>query len=129
MKMQPDRFDGANMISRLDGTTVWIHQTAFEGSVIVPHQGSVALWSPRALADLTPEHVQSVAALRPELVILGVGHRLRFPPAPVLRPLVDAGIGWEVMDTAAACRTYNVLASEGRSVVAALVVETGGVGK
>jgi uncharacterized protein len=123
MKMQPDRLDGANMISRLDGPTVWIHQTAFEGSVVVPHRGSVLAWAPRALGELSSDHLEVVVGLRPELVILGVGRRLRFPPPAILRPLVNAGIGWEVMDTAAACRTYNVLASEGRSVVAALVVE------
>jgi uncharacterized protein len=59
--------------------------------------------------------------LRPELVVFGSGARLRFPPTALLRSLIDARIGIETMDTAAACRTYNVLASERRAVVAALL--------
>ena len=53
--------------------------------------------------------------------VFGSGARLRFPAAALLRPLIDAGIGIETMDTAAACRTYNVLLAEGRKVVAALL--------
>ena len=65
------------------------------------------------------DHFARIAALEPELVIFGSGARLRFPAPALLRPLIDAGIGVETMDTAAACRTYNVLLAEGRSVVAA----------
>ena len=65
-----------------------------------------------------------MVALRPELVVFGSGARLRFvPPALNARPLIDARIGVETMDTAAACRTYNVLASERRRVVAALLLQ------
>jgi uncharacterized protein len=59
-----------------------------------------------------------------ELVLLGSGQRLRFPPAGHLQALIRRGIGLETMDTAAACRTYNILASEGRKVLAALLIET-----
>jgi uncharacterized protein len=62
-----------------------------------------------------------VLALEPELVIFGSGAMLRFPPPSLYRGLIDARIGLETMDSAAACRTYNVLAAEGRSVVAALL--------
>ena len=54
-------------------------------------------------------------------MIFGSGARLRFPPAVLLRPLIEAGIGVETMDSAAACRTYNVLLAESRSVIAALL--------
>jgi uncharacterized protein len=63
-----------------------------------------------------------VADLKPELVIFGSGARIRFPAAALLRPLIERGIGVETMDTGAACRTYNVLAGEGRSVVLAAVL-------
>ncbi len=63
----------------------------------------------------------------PELVIFGSGERIRFVAPALLRPLIERGIGVETMDTGAACRTYNVLASEGRTVVAALLLETGPV--
>ncbi len=61
--------------------------------------------------------------MRPEIVLLGCGARFRFPSPAVLAPLYGAGIGVEVMDTRAACRTYNILLSEGRRVVAALIVD------
>ena len=59
-----------------------------------------------------------------EVVLFGSGSRLRFAKPEALRPLIERGIGVETMDTAAACRTYNILVSEGRSVVAALVIES-----
>ena len=65
---------------------------------------------------------EQVLALRPELVILGSGPLLRFVPAQLLRPLIERRIGVETMDTPAACRTFNVLVSEGRAVVAALLL-------
>ena len=71
--------------------------------------------------SLASDHFARIAALKPELVIFGSGARLRFPAPALLRPLIDAGIGVETMDTAAACRTYNVLLAEGRSVVAGLL--------
>ncbi|MBK9956523.1 MAG: Mth938-like domain-containing protein [Rhodocyclaceae bacterium] len=58
-----------------------------------------------------------------KVLLLGTGRRQLFPPAPWLKPLIDLGIGVEVMDTGAACRTYNVLVAEGRDVAAALIVE------
>ena len=69
--------------------------------------------------------VLSLAAAGPELVVFGSGARLRFPQAAWIRPLIEAGIGIETMDTAAACRTYNILAGEGRRVIAALLLEAG----
>jgi uncharacterized protein len=56
--------------------------------------------------------------------LLGTGRRQRFPPAALLRPLIEAGRSVEIMDTGAACRTYNILLAEGRAVAAALIVES-----
>ena len=83
--------------------------------------GSVA-----RLEDLTEQHFAGLleaGAPTPELVILGSGRRLRFVPPALLRPLIERRIGVETMDTAAACRTFNILAGEGRRVVAALLIE------
>ena len=79
----------------------------------------VVAWHAASFEALGADHFARIAALKPELVIFGSGARLRFPAPALLRPLIDAGIGVETMDTAAACRTYNVLLAEGRSVVAA----------
>jgi len=77
-------------------------------------------WDPSSFAELVPAHLQALTARRPDLVLLGTGGRLIFPAADLLVPLQQAGIGMEVMDTPAACRTFNILASEDRHVVAAL---------
>ncbi|HWP20902.1 MAG TPA: Mth938-like domain-containing protein [Burkholderiaceae bacterium] len=128
MKLQPDRLEGTNMISGYDRESISVNGQPRASSVLVPAQGDVRDWECRKLEDLRAEHFERVAELAPEVVIFGSGARLRFPPPSLLRPLIERGIGVETMDTPAACRTYNILVSEGRSVVAALLVEGEGQG-
>jgi uncharacterized protein len=128
MKFVPETLQGANMISRHERAgpatreRLWVGAEAFEGSVFVPWAGAVARWNVQAWSDLTLADFERMAAFEPELVIFGSGTRMRFAPPALLRPLVERRIGIECMDTAAACRTYNVLASERRSVLAALLL-------
>jgi uncharacterized protein len=124
VKFQPDRVDGPNVITRHEPGFVWVGATAYSHAIVLPWQGAVTDWHARSWADLSAEHFERIAALSPEVVIFGSGHRLRFPPPAHLRALIERRIGVETMDTAAACRTYNVLVSERRSVVAALLPET-----
>jgi uncharacterized protein len=121
MKFQPDTFAGTNAISRHEPGAVWVNNARFEGGLLVPWKGDVQAWSATDHAALTAEHFGELLQLKPELVIFGSGLRLRFISAALYRCLIDARIGLETMDSAAACRTYNVLAAEGRSVVAALL--------
>ena len=79
-------------------------------------------WPPATLEQLTLAHFDTVLALEPELVLLGTGASLRFPDYKIITHLNQQGIGMEVMDTQAACRTFNVLTSEGRHVAAALMM-------
>ena len=123
MKMQPDRLEGANLISRQEPGRLWVHQTAFQGSQLVPHRGEVRAWPVSRFEDLGEAHFAQILTMKPELVIMGTGARLRFPAPALWRALISAGVGFEAMDTAAACRTFNVLASEGRAVLAALLME------
>jgi uncharacterized protein len=122
MKFQPDTLSGTNAITRFDGHRLWVGSSAHEASVLVPWRGEVQAWAPRAPAGLEAGHFEQILGLKPELVIYGSGARLVFPPPALARVLFERRIGLETMDTAAACRTYNVLASEGRSVVAALIL-------
>jgi uncharacterized protein len=94
-------------------------------SVIVTPERLVADWPPQAFAELEDAHFEAVARLEPELVVLGTGGRQRFPHPRLLRALLAKGVGVEVMDTAAACRTYNVVMLEGRRVAAALLMIEG----
>ncbi len=121
MKMRADRMEGQNAIARHGPEGVLVNGVEYTESVVVPWNGTVAPWHANGFDALTAEHFARLAALKPELVIFGSGQRIRFPPPALLRSLIDASIGFETMDTAAACRTYNVLLAESRSVVAALV--------
>lgn len=123
MKFQPDSLEGVNTIARHDGASVWVGNQPHRGSVIVPWQGLVRPWAPAAFDALAQVHFDELLQLQPELVIFGSGARLRFPAPVLLSGLIARRIGVESMDTAAACRTYNVLVSEGRTVVAALLLD------
>jgi uncharacterized protein len=123
MKFQPDLQDGVNLISRQEAARIQVGPRPFEASVVVPWVGEPLPWDAPRFETLTAGHFERIAALNPEVVIFGSGARIRFPHPSLLRPLIERRIGVETMDTAAACRTYNVLASERRNVVAALLIE------
>jgi uncharacterized protein len=124
MKLQADRIEGQNAIARHGPGGVLVNGVEHRSSVIVPWRGAVLPWPVSAFAELTPAHFETLVALAPELVVFGSGTRIRFPQPLWIRSLIERRIGVETMDTAAACRTYNVLLAEGRSVVAALIFES-----
>jgi uncharacterized protein len=123
VKLQPDRPDGANLIARHEPSRVWVNATEWTSSVIVPARGMPAPWPIDRLEQLTVAHFEQLLTFEPELVIFGSGARLRFVPPALHRTLIERRIGVETMDTVAACRTFNVLAGEGRAVTAALLIE------
>jgi len=123
MKLQADRMEGQNAISRHGPGGVIVNRVEYTHSVLVPWQGNVLDWPVHRFDALEESHFEMLAALEPELVIFGSGARIRFARPGLMRCLTDRRIGLETMDTAAACRTYNVLLAEGRSVVAALLFE------
>lgn len=91
-----------------------------KGSCLLSAARLIDDWPPQRLTELSAEHLQAIRELDPELLLIGSGSTMHFPSSDQLAALIGLGIGHEVMDTAAACRTYNVLVSEGRKVVAAL---------
>lgn len=123
MKLQADRIEGTNAIARHSPDGVIVNGREHRSSVVVRWQGDVIDWPAISFDDLKDTHFKTLADLKPELVIFGSGARIRFAKPALLRPLIDARIGIETMDTPAACRTYNVLLAEGRAVVAALLFE------
>ncbi len=128
MKFQPDTLAGVNLVTRHEPGCVWVGAQVLKHSVLVPWVGPVLPWDAPDFDSLSPAHFERILALRPEVVIFGSGQRLRFPAPALLRALIEQRIGVETMDTAAACRTYNVLVSEQRSAVAALLVSPGSGG-
>jgi uncharacterized protein len=126
VKLQPDRIDGANAIVACTADSLSVFDqnqlTVWRSSVIVPFRGEVTGWARTRFEDLQREDFDALLAWSPELVILGCGRGTRFVHPSLTRALIEARIGVECMDTQAACRTYNVLVSEGRRAVAALLL-------
>ena len=122
MKIQPD-FISVQSISAYGPGWIGVAGEKMMRSVVLGSRGERMDWNCHQFDDLGAAHFAQLAVLAPELVIFGSGQRIRFPQAAWLRPLIERGIGVETMDTQAACRTYNILAGEGRHVVVALLLE------
>ena len=122
MKLQPDRSNVPTLTGHGPGW-VAVDGARIAHSVIVQSHGEPIAWAGPRFEDLGPLHFEQLAALDVEVLIFGSGSRIRFPRPAWLAPLAARRIGLETMDTAAACRTYNILAQEGRRVAAALLVE------
>ena len=122
MKIQPDKFD-VQSISGYGADWVSIAAEKITESVVIGSRGQRLDWGCPAFDDLGTPHFEMLAALAPEIVIFGSGSRIRFPKPQWLAPLYAKRIGLETMDMQAACRTYNILAGEGRDVVLALLIE------
>jgi uncharacterized protein len=103
---------------------VAVNGVRYEASLVVLPDRIADDWKVQNIESLGQDHINVLTALNPELVLLGTGDILRFPDPRLLANLTRAGIGTEVMDTRAACRTYNILAEEGRGVAAALIIST-----
>jgi uncharacterized protein len=101
---------------------VKVNDERFEKSVVVLPERVIADWAPASFDALTADHLALLVDLEREIILLGTGARLRFPRPEILKPLIQAGIGVEVMDVQAACRTYNILMAEERKIAAALVL-------
>jgi uncharacterized protein len=122
MKLQPDRSDVQTLTAHGPGW-VAVNNERIESSVVVGSRGERFAWDCSRFDELGAEHFSQLAELGAELIIFGSGARIRFPQAAWLQPLMAKRTGVETMDTGAACRTYNILAGEGRHVVAALLIE------
>lgn len=92
-------------------------------SFVISPKRLLRKWPPAAIDQLEPGHLSELSEMGLDVLLVGTGRQLRFPAAEQLAALVALGIGYEVMDTAAACRTYNILAGEGRKVGAAIIIE------
>ena len=122
MKIERDDPTGRNAFTGYGQGYVEVNRARHTQSLVVAAERIVADWPAASIEGLTADHMAAIVELSPEIVLLGTGAALRFPEPQLLAPLYKAGIGVEVMDTPAACRTYNILLGEGRNVVAALIV-------
>jgi len=127
MKLHRDTPAGINIVTSYGADYVAINKQEYTSSLILlPDriiEGWAENWKGHGLEALSDADLQALCDLAPELVLLGTGSQQRFPAPRVMRPLIDARIGYEVMSLQAACRTYNILVAEGRQVAAALLID------
>jgi len=121
MKLHLQGAAGLNLITGYGAGYVAVNGARHTTSLLLTAD-LLTRWAPQSFAELAAAHFDRIVPLAPEILVLGTGPRLQFPAPPLTRALVEARIGLEVMDTPAACRTYNILMGEGRKVAAALIV-------
>lgn len=122
MQLILERPDYEFFLRRADGRSALVNERTLERSFIIAPDTLIDDWAVRDARGMVAADLDPVLALAPELVVLGTGAVQVFPPAEVMAACLTRGIGIEVMDNAAAARTFNVLAGEGRRVVAGLVI-------
>ena len=122
MKIEREQAEGRNLFTGYGEGYVEVNRARHSASLVVSGESLVTDWPARSVDELSADHLAAIIALKPEILLLGTGRSFTFPEPARLAPLYKAGIGVEVMDTPAACRTYNILLGEGRKVVAALMV-------
>ncbi len=123
MKLHPSVTVGLHAITAYDAEHIAVNGRRMTKSFLLTPQKIVENWPPDSFDSLTAADLDSIAELGCSIVLLGTGSRQRFPPPGLLRGLIEKRIGVEVMDSAAACRTFNILMGEGRDVAAALIIE------
>lgn len=124
MKLNLDQVAGLNLVTASGDGFVAINGERHERSLVVGPQLLDTAWGVTGFEALSAAAFEALAAHKALITLIGTGRRQRFPSPQLLRPLIEAQRGFEIMDTAAACRTYNILAGEGRSVIAALILES-----
>lgn len=122
MQLVRETGDGVYRIRSFEPGRVTVNETVYESGLVLSLTDLYHPWNVTDATALAMDDLAPVLALDPEIILLGTGDSQRFPPREVMRDVVQRQIGLEVMDTASACRTFNVLMAEGRRIVAALVV-------
>lgn len=101
---------------------ITVNNEQYKNSFIISPKKLVQDWPPVHFSDLATHHIQQIISLQPEIIILGTGTSIHFPAPELIADIFEMDIGFEVMDTGAACRCYNLLVSEGRNVAAGLLM-------
>jgi uncharacterized protein len=121
MKLKLAQSEDQNRFTAYGDGYVSVNAVRHVSNLVVLPDRLIVDWTPASFATLSPFDFERLAALDSEIILLGTGQQLRFPRPELMQALIKAQKGLEVMDIAAACRTYNVLIGEGRKVAAALI--------
>jgi len=122
MQLVHERPDFEFFLRAADGASALVNDRALTASFVVAPDALVEDWAVRDATSLAPADLAPLLALEPELIVLGTGAVQAFPPQETLAACLSRGIGLEAMTNAAAARTFNVLAGEGRRVVAGFIL-------
>jgi len=122
MKLSADSA-GGNIIRSYSPGEIQLRDEVIRSNVIISGNRIIPDWQPSPIENLSITDFADVLELQPEIILLGTGSRQHFPDIGLLTELMQSGVAIEVMETAAACRTFNVLIGEQRAVVAALLIE------
>jgi uncharacterized protein len=122
MKIEREQAEGRNLFTGYGDGYVEVNRKRYAASLVVAGDRLVTEWPLANVNEIGADHFAAIVEMKPEIVLLGTGAKFEFPDPARLAPLRSARIGVEVMDTPAACRTYNILLGEGRNVVAALIL-------
>ncbi len=123
MKLQRDIQIGQNIVTAMGDDYININGKRHASSLLVMPQQIEPSWGKAGFDALSEADFAQIVEIGCEILIFGTGRRQRFPQPALLRELMTARIGIEIMDTAAACRTYNILVLEGRIAAAALLID------
>lgn len=123
MVLTEDKSDACYQIQAYSPGKIVIHQKTYTTSLIICPNQLISHWKLSNIAQIQETDLMQIAALKPEIILLGTGEKSLILPAKTLKPLLEQGFSVECMSTAAACRTYTVLISEGRQVAAGLIIE------
>ena len=122
MKFSEDKIDQGYYISGYEAGTILVNGSPKTTSFIISLEQLIDDWEPAHIDELRIQHLQPLLQLQPELVLIGTGDALKFPSIEHYACLIQQNIGVEIMDSAAACRTYNILLGEGRKVAAGIIL-------
>jgi uncharacterized protein len=123
MKFAMQNEEGVNLVRAVAPGQLRVREHDIRSSVILTADRIVFDWPPRAVSALSRSDLDAALVLAPEVILLGTGEQQEFPDPEIARAIQAAGVGFEVMDTRAACRTYNLLVQEGRRVAAAILMD------
>ena len=123
MELQLDNYSFRHPVRSFAGNTAIIGELLYTASFIVTPKRVVSNWPPQSPNQLAIDDIEMILELDPELILVGTGNTLRFPDSEILKGVISAGIGIDFMGSYAACRTYNILAAEGRHVAAGIIID------
>jgi len=122
MKFSEEIAANSHIIQSYNDREIIIDGRAFSSSFIVSKDSLLENWPVAEISQLEPAHLLSMLDMSPEVILIGTGQKLIFPTPQSYATVINQGIGIEFMDSGAACRTYNILVSEGRKVVAGIIL-------